>query len=379
MTRQRASEPVVYPMGRAAVEWVLEGGKPRRGPVGISWLYRWHQFWFEWNLRALDTMCSPEEALRPPVFILGMWRSGTTFLHDLLHANRTLLAPTTWQCMNSSLHALHRPPADGAFATRPTDGFSVTADSPQEDEFALLAMGVPSVYRAFFDPRRLMELERWLDPQSWIHLPSENWWPQWRRFLASVERRSQKRLLLKSPNHTFRVQAILPHLPESAFVWMLRNPCEVFVSNVKMWKMMFHRYALWEVEETTLDLHLHHFLETALRFSTQCLREAVAELPQRQLAVVRFEDLVMWPSEILESIHERLGIPWGRVDRAAFSQSIALTESLARAPYSDQLLPDGVKAILSSIMESYQSAYESHGIKHSMVRTPSPTPSRRIT
>src|SRR5690242_21529265 len=87
-------DPILFPMGRLALDWVLEGGKPQRGG---RWPYRWQQFWFEQNLRAQDARCTPEPPLKPPVFILGMWRSGTTFLHELLDTSRTLHAPNTWQ------------------------------------------------------------------------------------------------------------------------------------------------------------------------------------------------------------------------------------------------------------------------------------------
>ena len=66
---------------------------------------------------------------------------------------------------------------------RPMDQVTIRADSPQEDEFALTAMGVPSVYRGFLDPRRLPELKSLLDPIFWAEAdPSwlkklEDFWP----------------------------------------------------------------------------------------------------------------------------------------------------------------------------------------------------------
>ena len=357
-----AAEPVLFPMGREALAWVLKGGKPQRGRIGIAWRYRWHSFWFELNLRTLDARSSPEAALRPPVFILGMWRSGTTFLHDLLSTNRALLPTTTWQCMNSSIHALRPPPDPGKSVTRPMDRFSVSAVSPQEDEFAMLAQGIPSVYRAFFDPRRLGELEVWLNPQVWTDLPPQTWWPRWRRFLANVQGGQGRRLLLKSPNHTFRARAILRELPRSALVWMLRDPREVFFSNIKMWKAMFQRYALWNVPETTLDSQLNHFLESALLFSSQALAEAVSTLPENQLAVVRFDDLVERPAQVLERIHDRLGIEWSGVQPDALSQVIAHGGALERARYAGRPLPPAVQTMLGSLDEIYATAYQSHGV-----------------
>ena len=36
---------------------------------------------------------------RQPLFLIGHWRSGTTFLHELLAQDDQFYAPTTYQCM----------------------------------------------------------------------------------------------------------------------------------------------------------------------------------------------------------------------------------------------------------------------------------------
>jgi hypothetical protein len=333
----------------------------------MRWAYRWNQFWFEQNLKMLDASCSPEAALHPPVFIMGMWRSGTTFLHDLISTNRALLACTTWQCMNSSIHALRRPP-DVKPLTRPMDGLSISMESPQEDEFALLAQGVPSVYRGFFDPRRLSGLEEWLNPQSWADLPSETWWPRWRRFLASVQRGQDRRLVLKSPNHTFRLRAILRELPQSTFIWILRDPRQVFWSNVKMWKAMFKQYALWQPDEATLDSLLNHFLESALHYSSLALTEATSALPRAQLVVLHFDDLLERPLEVLERIHDQVSLPWCNVDQDALRQVIAGTAGLPRERYAERQLPTRVDTMHAAIEDVYAAALRSHGIAESASR-----------
>lgn len=356
------SEPIIFPMGRVALDWVLEGGKPQRGGMGARLTYRWQQFWFEQNLRTLNARCAPEPPLNPPVFILGMWRSGTTFLHELLATNKTLLAPNTWQCMNSSMHLLNAPPVGKTF-TRPMDGFSVSAESPQEDEFAMLAQGIPSVYRAFFDPRRFPELERWLQPEAWLELRAQDWWPRWRSFLASVQKGHDQRLLLKSPNHSFRATAILREMPQASLVWVLRDPREVFFSNVKMWKAMIERYALWTLEEAALNSQLNHFLVSALRLSSQTLLDVAAKVPRTQLAVVRYEDVVDHPADIVKNISERLRLPWQSVDSEALAKVVSEASSLPRASYRDRAIPAELQAILPQLAESYAAAVESHGVR----------------
>src|SRR5262245_49494693 len=47
-----------------------------------------------WNGKAIT-----EATLKqPPVFIIGHWRSGTTYLHELLYLDERFVSPTTYQC-----------------------------------------------------------------------------------------------------------------------------------------------------------------------------------------------------------------------------------------------------------------------------------------
>jgi hypothetical protein len=327
----------------------------------VEWSYRWQAFWFDQNLKAVDARCSSTQ-LRPPFFILGMWRSGTTFLHELLAAHNTLVAPTTWQCLNSSIHLLRPPPPNGQHVVRPMDSFLVGAESPQEDEFAMLAQGIPSVYLAFFDPRRLPELERWLDPLVWAELPPDPWLMRWRLFLMSVQRGHTERLLLKSPNHTFRIRAILAHMPESSFIWMLRDPADVFFSNLKMWKAMIERYALWDVDPEILEAQMHAFLAAALRYSSEALLYAVHELPPERLAVVQYDDAINRPSEVLAGVQDRLGITSDQVDKDRLAGTLSRAASFPRTTYADRRMPDPLQTLRATLADSYRVAHASHGI-----------------
>src|SRR5262245_1259036 len=98
--------------------------------------------------------------LAPPIFIIGHWRSGTTFLHELLARDPAFAAPSTYECICPGHFHL----TEWLFArfdylipaTRPMDDMKLSWRTPQEDEFALLNMGLPSPYQelAFPNHRR---------------------------------------------------------------------------------------------------------------------------------------------------------------------------------------------------------------------------------
>src|SRR5262249_40915733 len=88
---------------------------------------------------------------RPPVFIIGHWRSGTTLLHELLIQDRRHAYPNTYQCLepNHPLVSERLVKATMPFLMprrRPMDNMAAGWERPQEDEFALAMMGQPSPY-----------------------------------------------------------------------------------------------------------------------------------------------------------------------------------------------------------------------------------------
>ncbi|HYO24916.1 MAG TPA: sulfotransferase, partial [Lacipirellulaceae bacterium] len=97
------------------------------------------------------------ELAEPPLFILGHWRAGTTFLHELLIRDPRHTYPTTYQCFAPSHFVLSEryvTPYTRVFVPerRPMDNMAAGWDRPREDEFELVILGVPWVYLCFMFP-----------------------------------------------------------------------------------------------------------------------------------------------------------------------------------------------------------------------------------
>jgi len=349
---------VVLPVGRETLGWIREGGRPTRAGALNRFLLRWQSLWFERN-RALQRLLPPEPPLRSdPVFILGLWRSGTTYLHDLLGACPAMVSPTTAQCLNPSSFRLRAAPGGGRSVRRPMDALEVNTLSPQEDEFALLALGVPSVYRGFVDPRRLPELSRWLDPQTWTAERPGGWVAQWTEFLAGVSAGRPGRLVLKSPGHTFRVNALAGLFPNASYIWLARDPLDTFLSNRKMWLAMFDCYGLWDCDRSQLD----SFLCDAFRQASQCLLRAASLLPRERLAVVTFEQLTGSTVDSLERLNRRLCLgAWDKMSPPLVS-AVAAKDGYRPDTYDRSGLPGAVVDAAQGLRAAQLGALASHGI-----------------
>src|SRR5580704_6933984 len=92
----------------------------------------------------------------PPIFIIGHWRTGTTFLHELLTLDERFTAPSTIECFAPAqclaFGWLLRRFTFCLPANRPMDNMLVAWDHPQEDECALMNLGLGSPYEAMIFP-----------------------------------------------------------------------------------------------------------------------------------------------------------------------------------------------------------------------------------
>lgn len=192
------------------------------------------------------------EAPAPPLIVLGFWRSGTTWLQQLLAQDPALASPTALQAFNPHTfffwqgrlgnHRLRQLAAAGSRALwgqpkqnwkRPGDGLPAGLHLPEEDEVALSMFGIsprvrgylsglPKDFERFFSLRELSPLER------------ERWKACWKRFVQKLSLfHEQRPLVLKSPHHTARLRTLLEVFPEARFVHIRRHPWDVYDSTVR--------------------------------------------------------------------------------------------------------------------------------------------------
>jgi hypothetical protein len=231
----------------------------------------------------------------PPIFILGFWRSGTTFLHELLCCNPQFGFPSTYACLNPS-HFLLSERRIGQQAIeqrtrRPMDNMLYSWASPQEDEFALLALGAPSPYEALLVPSLMRHPRLLLDLSQSPAEAQVRWSSTLQYFLQLLTVQQAKPMVLKSPTHGFRLSSLRTLFPQARYIIIERNPYEVFASNLKLWNTLLGSYSLEhfsgdEIEEFVLAAYVLH---------ERAISDGASGLDRPFLARVRYEDLVAHP------------------------------------------------------------------------------------
>jgi omega-hydroxy-beta-dihydromenaquinone-9 sulfotransferase len=254
-----------------------------------------------WGRRLRETQIA-----HAPLFIIGHWRTGTTLLHELLTLDPRHTYPTTYECFFPNHFLLTEWCYSRVLrlllpSMRPMDNMSMAWNSPQEDEFALCNLGQLSPYLTIAFPNR-QQYPEYFDLESVPPKALERWKQYFLRFLKQVTVRNPKRIVLKSPTHTYRIKVLLELFPDARFVHIVRNPYVVFPSTVHLWHSLYSHQGLQHpafegLEDYVFDNFLHMY---------EKLEEARPLVDSSRFYELRYEDLVRDPITQVCAIYEHL-------------------------------------------------------------------------
>lgn len=259
-----------------------------------------------------------------PVFILGHWRTGTTLLHELMATDARFSFPSTYACVFPHHHLLTERMGSRLLALPPNtvrgiDAMPMGWRRPQEEEYALYSLGMPSPYLAVGFPRELHAYDAWLTLDDVSPADRARWMAVYLRFLKQVTLARPGPLVLKSPLHTFRIRLLLELFPRARFVHLVRDPFAVFASSVHALVYMAERYGLQPVERREVEDYV------LWRFGQMhaALERDRALIPAHRLCEVRYEELVRDPPAALRGIYAALGLPDFGAAEAAIRDRLA--------------------------------------------------------
>lgn len=289
---------------------------------------------FEWFLfsRAVRSVKLKE----PPLFVLGHWRSGTTLLHELLMLDQRHICPSTYQCF-APHHFLWTnwflPPIAQMLlpAKRPMDDVIMGWDRPQEDEFALVNMGVPSPYLVWAFPNHGPVADEYLDLRSLPSAERDHWKNKWRGFIQRVALVKNRRIVLKSPTHTARVRTILEVFPDAKFIHIVRDPLVIYPSTVRLWKSLSEVQGFQTLRDDAGWME-KNILDNFVRMY-ECFEQDRALVPDGRLVDVRYEDLVADPVGQLRRIYGQLQLGHFAEVEPALREHLAKTRNYQTNKY----------------------------------------------
>ncbi len=250
---------------------------------------------------------------KDPVFVLGHWRSGTTYLQNMLSKDRQFgwFDPVSTVVFPYSI--LLRGPLTGAVkkgiaAGRPMDNVQYAMDLPMEETFAFLSQNPHDIINLIAFPARY---DQYLSG-AFIADLTEDERERWLRDYDYIIRKMTyisggKQLVLKSPDNTARIRELRTLYPDARFINIHRDPYRTIRSTIHMFLTQMDLLHLSTVPENIEQL----VEDVVLYIFERMYRELVAlegSLPAGRYADVAYEDFCAAPVETLRAVYAQLGL-----------------------------------------------------------------------
>jgi len=250
------------------------------------------------------------EIKKPPVFIIGHWRSGTTFLHELMSSDQQFCFITLWNTLLPDSFLILNPMKKflSKFlpSTRPMDQIEVAADGPYEDEAAMAVLYEWSFFHALHFPRNAEQQYLKSIHFKDINVDEIDYWKSiYSKFLKTVSfEKNGKRLLLKNPPNSTRIKQIIEMFPNAKFIHIYRNPYKVYLSTKKMRMKVLDKLSLQNAYEEEIEEQVINNYKRLMK----SLLEQKKLIPDENLIEISYEDLVANPLNQVKEIYAKLNL-----------------------------------------------------------------------
>ncbi len=116
-----------------------------------------------------------------------------------------------------------------------------------------------------------------------------------------------KRLVMKTPANAARLKLLTKLFPDARYVYLARNPLNVFPSTVKLWRALYSVQGLHNPPQ--LDPWLDDYVLDMFARLTEDYEEDRHLIRKDRLVELRYEDFVKDPIASMRDIYRRLDIP----------------------------------------------------------------------
>ncbi len=259
--------------------------------------------------------------IKDPLFIIGHFRSGTTFLHYLLGNDSQLGYVSTFETMTPSMMIAHEDffknmVMDRLPSKRPMDDLEMHANLPYEEEYAVANLSLFSFYHGWYFPKNWKSyFDRFVLFSNVSEKKINQWKETYTYFLRKISLKNKgKRILLKNPINTGRIKRLLDLFPDAKFIHIYRNPYEVYLSTWKLYQSILPLFSFQHISSTTID---ENILYTYQRLYESFLSQKHL-IPKENLIEFNYTDFIADPLFYLQKSYETLALPGFSAAKSAF-------------------------------------------------------------
>lgn len=286
-----------------------------------------------------------------PIIIVGHWRTGSTFLHQLLALDEKLVTTNVFQGSIPDSFLTSRKSYEPIMGralkgTRPMDQVKLGMDEPLEDEYALFRLCSYSPLERLVFPKS----KEYFLKQFKEFLPQGEKLKEWKNavkyFYKKLTIDNGKVILIKNPFHSYRIEALNEIFPNARYIHITRHPHNVVPSTVRMWNIvgtqnsMNSKWTKPTIKETSVVLNsmLHK------------IDKDFSNLPEDRCCEIKFEDLEKDPIKHIKSIYKQLNVEFSDHFEKQISKFLISVKEYKKNKYE---LPKGDRLEINNILEQW--------------------------
>ena len=255
----------------------------------------------------------------PPVYILGHWRSGTSFLQSLLGAAPQFVYHTKFQTFfPESFLITEKTIKQPATAILQSVGLIDSWDNGIAHNFSSLDTSSEIEISMMNQAKPYSFHWGQVFPKSWRYYfdkylfwdgMNQNEILRWKKNVHHLNKKvnflnPECRLLVKNPGDTARVKQILDIYPDAKFVYVHRNPYDVFYSSIKLWKKILANLSLQEIGlDEIKDAIIHIYKRVHEKYFLY--KDLI---PKGNLVEIAYDDLKNDPLKTIQNVFKELNL-----------------------------------------------------------------------
>ncbi len=250
---------------------------------------------------------------KDPIYVVGFWRSGTTYLQNLLTRDPQFgwFDPVSTITFSNSI-LLRKPltmlARNGLKGARAMDNLEFELELPMEEAHAFTNLTDLSISHmmAFPDHGKGGKYVNAIFTDALSSKDRKRFYSVYNYMLKKLTfMKGGKQLLLKSPDNTARIAFLKRAYPRAKFINIYRNPYTVVRSALNMFRIEMDKYAL---SESVSDQYL---LDRVCLIFERVYRRAFRDLDRLgpcDKIEIKYEEFVEHQEEYIEQIYKQLGI-----------------------------------------------------------------------
>jgi len=283
------------------------------------------------------------QIIKPPLFIIGHYRSGTTLLQKLLTSDHRfgyikyvdvfcpipafLFEDTTRRLLQLLINVFK---IKNIFF----NNMILRLDDPgEEDLYMISGSSQYTVAWGFMFPKAIAKYYgEWTDFVN--NKKKEKWERAYLYYLKRITiKNNGKQLILKNPPNTARVKYLLEMFPDAKFIFVYRNPYRVFYSMQNLWENVIEKhFSLQKISEhKRSEIIFNLYLKKMHQFEKD--KELI---PRGNLIEIKYEDLEKNPTKEVERIYTTLNIPSSDNTIDSIKQRLELEKKYSKFKYQYQ-------------------------------------------